>query len=201
MEYQQLPITSDFNTFPAYLNYDITTSNGHTIAKLFLVHNRTGYSIKYTTFYIAINDTDTNKALMREWFHAPDGILKLDFAHRGYNTTNEQITVHGMLDPYNDAWTAKPNDSITITNFPFVVNRTYSMHVEVMGVDNPRNIFIPEYSPKVDFVFSTNEFPSSEGKVLIVPEFGSVALVSVITAGAIGIMVVGGRIKNRNRKS
>jgi len=182
------------SNFPAYLNYDVTTSSGHTIAALSLVNNSTGHLVKYSTFYIAINETDTNRELMGEWFHAPDGILKLDFVHRSNNTSDEQITVHAMRDPFLDALTAEPNDTIKIVNFPFVVNRTYNMHVEVMGVDNPRNIFVPEYAPKVDLVFSTNEISNSEGKVLIVPEFGSAVILSVITAGAIGTMVVGGRM-------
>lgn len=66
------------------------------------------------------------------------------------------------------------------------------MYVEVFRVDNPRSIFTPEQAPKVDF--STNEDHDSQGKVMIVPEFGSLPALSTITAVIIAMVVMKSRM-------
>jgi hypothetical protein len=82
-----------------------------------------------------------------------------------------------------------PYGAITITKSPFRANGTYMMHVEVIGVDNPRNIFTLKTVPKIDFIF-TNESSNSEGKTLIVPEFSSSLVSLIIVAGLAGIVIM-----------
>lgn len=186
----------DFGRYPAYLNYNISTSNGHTVAKLSLHDNSTGDTLKYTAFFISISSTENmSREIMRDLFQAQDGILTLDFIHSNNTGSGEgeQITVYGMQDPFLNAWTAEPLHPITIANFPFVANETYMMHIEVIRVDAPRNIFTPETAPKVDFIFSTNENPDSEGKVLVVPEFSPLVSLAIMAA-LMGIVVMMGRM-------
>ena len=196
----------NFSKNPVYLNYNIATSSGHTITRLSLYENNsTREIVKYVIFYIAINTTENTKQQQQPSFHdffkIENTILVLDFVHKTSVSNNSSIPMEGAYrDPFSNSWIpSHGSNKITINNFPLAANKTYDMHVEIFGTDNPRIIFTSEQAPKVDFVFSTNENHDSEGKVLVVPEFGSVDGV-LIAAAFLAFMVVGVRsIRNRIR--
>jgi hypothetical protein len=194
----------DFSKKPAYLNYNITTSGGHTTTKLSLHENGTGDIVKYVLFYIAINNTEKTKQQpsFHDFFQIESGTLVLDYVHNTSVSNNSLTKIENAhRDPFYNAWVPTyGSNKITITNFPLAANKTYDMHVVVFGTDDPRSFTTPEQAPKVDFIFSTSKNPDSEGKVLIVPEVSSLLALSAITAGSIGILVMTGRmIKFRER--
>lgn len=186
----------DFGKNPIYLSYNVSTSNNHTLVKLALHENSTGQIIKSVTYFITINNTENaNQEIMHDPFHTQDGMLVLDFVHSNTSATgsnNEQITIHGSQDPFLDAWIPDAYDRITITNFSMTVNKTYVMHIEVFGIDKPKNIFEPEKAPKVDFSINS-ENSDAEGKILIVPEFSSSFASLAIFAGLVGAIIMTAR--------
>jgi hypothetical protein len=187
----------DLNKNPVYLNYNITTSNGHTIAKLFLPENSTGEIVEYTTFYIAVNNTENTRQQpsFSDFFQIQNGTLILDFVHNTRISNNSLVQIIGAdREQFLNAWVPTYDSKITITNFPVAANKIYIMHVEVFGTDNPHSIYTPEQTPKVDLIFGTNENPNSEGKVLIVPEFGSLVSL-VIMAGITGIIIMAAKVR------
>ena len=150
--------------------------------------------MEYTAFNIAINNTENTRQLpsFHDLFQIQNGTLVLDFVHNTTVGKNSLSQIEGAnREQFLNAWVPTYNSNkITIINFHVAANKTYIMHLEVFGTDNPHSVYTPEQAPKVDLIFSTtNENPNSEGKVLIVSAFSSIALLVIMTS-VIGAVIL-----------
>jgi hypothetical protein len=67
------------------------------------------------------------------------------------------VTVYGEQDPFQNAWVADPGGTINIKGPVLLEGGLYHFHVEIFGIDNDRNIFIPENAPKFDSYLSVGD--------------------------------------------
>ena len=185
----------DLSQNPVYLMYNITTFDGHTIVQLSLHENNTGCDlVKFATFYLTVNETESNGrgSIFSDFFQTENGILVLDLIHRPPGNDSPMQIIGANQDPFLNAWVSDPDGRISINNFPFAADKNYLMHIEVIGIDNIRNILSDKETPSVDVLFGSSGVIDNNktgniatGNVLLVPEFGSsfiltISLVSMI---------------------
>ena len=61
-----------------------------------------------------------------------------------------EVTVYDERDPFQNAWVANPDGVINLRG-PILLNSgLYDFHVEILEIDNDRNLFIPDKAPKFD---------------------------------------------------
>jgi hypothetical protein len=179
--------------------YNITTLDGHTIVQLSLHENNTGRDlVKFATFYLAVNGAESNGSgsILSDFFEAENGILVLDLIHRAPDDNSTIKIVGANQDKFLNAWVSDPNGRISINNFPFEAGKTYLMHMEVIGIDNIRNIFSDKETPRVDVLFGSVGAGDSDktgnfvtGNIILVPEFGSYIVLAISVVSMIAPVV------------
>ena len=184
--FENPPVT--FETDNLSLEYDIATRNEpadgltHTRIELALIHAGTE-QIRFVTYILTFTKISDQAVLLRNIFHSENGPVVVDMVH-----TDGPVMISGTQEPYLNAWQAGPSGVVTV-NFPFEDNADYRLAIEILGVDNIRNLFSADEMPTADLVFSIDN-PSAVAGVTTIPEFPlavavmAAALVAVIAAGA-----------------
>lgn len=186
------PQARDLSKHPVYLTYDITDSESRTYVRLYLNENSNGTLVKFPTYFISIADTNNpSSSILNDLFQSPSGVLVLLITHDTGSTNNATTTIYANQEPIANAWVPDPDGIIHIRHFPFTSGKTYLMNVTIFAMDMPRSIFNPNEEPSLSFTFTSDN--NSLGKVLVVPEFGSLGLLA-ITSGVIGMVVMAGRM-------
>lgn len=183
--FENPPVT--FETDNLSLEYDIATRNEpadgltHTRIELALIHAGTE-QIRFVTYILTFTKMGDQAIMLRDVFHSENGPVVLDMVH-----ADGPVLISGTQEPYLNAWQAGPSGVVTV-NFPFEDEADYRLTVEVLTVDNIRNLFAEEM-PTADLVFSMDN-PSTVAGVTTIPEFPlamavmATALATVIVAGA-----------------
>lgn len=110
-------------------------------------------TIKFTTFYIEVTKgIDNSKSIMHDFFQTENGLLTLKI-----QPTEGALTVYGNQEPFLNAWVADPGGTVNIRGPLLLDGGLYHFHIELFGIDNPRNIFKPEDAPKYDSWLSVGD--------------------------------------------
>jgi hypothetical protein len=122
--------------------------------QLRLFDSKTGNNITNVNYFLTITKGD--KLLLRELFYSKDGPLTLKF-----RPSQGPVTVYGATEPFLGGWTDE-SGQITVAGPVLTQGGLYHFAIEIFGIDNVRNIFKPENSPKfnsflsIGDVFTTN---------------------------------------------
>jgi hypothetical protein len=139
------PILTTDNRQDAYMQFRLFDAN----------NNQT---IQHVTYQITVTRGATEsssinqKPLLRDFFHAHNGLLTLKV-----QPSNGTLTIYGEQDPFQNAWVADPGGTINIKGPVLLEGGLYHFHIEIFGIDNDRNIFIPENAPKFDSYLSVGD--------------------------------------------
>ncbi|HET7389309.1 MAG TPA: hypothetical protein VFJ51_00700 [Nitrososphaeraceae archaeon] len=138
------PILTTDNRQNAYMQFRLFDAN----------NNQT---IQHVTYEITVSrgtssSSSNEKPLMRDFFHAHNGLLTLKI-----QPTPGAVTVYGEQDPFQNAWVADPGGTINVKGPVLLEGGLYHFHVEIFAIDNDRNIFIPENAPKFDSYLSVGD--------------------------------------------
>ena len=139
------PILTTDNRQNAYMQFRLFDAN----------NNQT---IQHVTYEITVtrgtssSSSSVEKPLMRDFFHAHNGLLTLKI-----QPTPGAVTIYGEQDPFQNAWVADPGGTINVKGPVLLEGGLYHFHVEIFGIDNDRNIFIPENAPKFDSYLSVGD--------------------------------------------
>jgi hypothetical protein len=138
------PILTTDNRQNAYMQFRLFDAN----------NNQT---IQHVTYEITVSrgtssSSSNEKPLMRDFFHAHNGLLTLKI-----QPTPGAVTIYGEQDPFQNAWVADPGGTINVKGPVLLEGGLYHFHVEIFGIDNDRNIFIPENAPKFDSYLSVGD--------------------------------------------
>lgn len=117
----------------------------------------TNNTIQHTSYLITVTKgiagTGPNeKPLMRDLFHSHTGLLTLKIIPQ-----SGPLTILASQDPFQNAWVADPGGNIDIKGPIFLDGGLYHFHVEIFGIDNDKNIFIPSDAPKFDSWLSVGD--------------------------------------------
>src|SRR5919199_6923649 len=138
------PILTTDNRQDAYMQFRLFDAN----------NNKT---IQHVTYQITVNrgvtgTSSTSKPLLRDFFHAHNGLLTLKV-----QPSNGTLTIYGEQDPFQNAWVADPGGTINVKGPVLLEGGLYHFHIEIFGIDNDRNIFLPENAPKFDSYLSVGD--------------------------------------------
>ena len=137
-----------------------TDTRGNTYLQLRLFDANTNETIQHVTYDIAVTKGTTQagpgtKPILRDFFHAHNGLLTLKI--QPVNSSGGQVTIYGERDPFQNAWVADPGGSINIRGPILLGGGLYHIHIEIFGIDNDRNLFIPDQAPKYDSYLSVGD--------------------------------------------
>jgi hypothetical protein len=130
------PILTTGNRQDAYMQFRLFDAN----------NNKTIQHVTYEITVIKGTTSSSNqKPLLRDFFHAHNGLLTLNI-----QPANGTLTIYGEQDPFTNAWLADPDGTVNIKGPVLLEGGIYHLHVEIFGIDNDKNIFVPEDAPKFD---------------------------------------------------
>ena len=137
-----------------------TDTKGNTCLQMRLFNANTNETIQHVTYDITVTKGTSQagsgtKPILRDFFHAHNGLLTLKI--EPINTTGGQVTINGERDPFQNAWVADPGGTINIRGPVLNQGGLYHIHIEIFGIDNDRNLFIPEQAPKFDSYLSVGD--------------------------------------------
>jgi hypothetical protein len=133
-----------------------TESKENAFLQFRLYDQKDNQTIKFVTYEIAIrkaNAPQDSRPLLRDFFHAPNGLLtiKVDPTESG------PIQIFGDRDPFQNALIADPGGTVNVRGPILTEGGLYHIEVRIFGIDNVRNIFIPENAPKYDSYLSIGD--------------------------------------------
>lgn len=137
------PFLTTDNRQDAYMQFRLFDAN----------NNQT---IQHVTYEITVTKGTTSSAnqkpILRDFFHAHNGLLTLKI-----QPANGTLTIYGEQDPFQNAWVADPGGTVNIKGPVLLEGGLYHFHVEIFGIDNDRNIFVPDNAPKFDSYLSVGD--------------------------------------------
>jgi hypothetical protein len=133
-----------------------TESKENAFLQFRLYDERDNQTIKFVTYEIAIrkaNAPQDSRPLLRDFFHAPNGLLtiKVDPTESG------PVQIFGDRDPFQNALIADPGGTVNVRGPILTDGGLYHIEVRIFGIDNVRNIFLPENAPKYDSYLSIGD--------------------------------------------
>jgi hypothetical protein len=138
----------------------VSTSKQDTYMQFRLFDAKNNQTIQHVTYDISVfrgasgssTSSSTDKPLLRDFFHAHNGLLTLKI-----QPAQGPITVYGEQDPILNAWVADPGGTINIRGPLLLQGGLYHFHVEIFTIDNDRSLFMPEQAPKFDSYLSVGD--------------------------------------------
>ena len=125
---------------------------GDKFLELKLFDAKTGTTIKHTSFFVTVDKE--GKLLMRNLFHAHSGDLTIKIQPTDLSVND--VVVFGDREPFQGGWTSI-NDQVTIKAPILLDAGLYHFEIELFGIDNDRNIFIPADAPKFESWLSVGD--------------------------------------------
>jgi hypothetical protein len=133
-----------------------TASEGNAYMQFRLFDAKTNETVQHVTYDITVNKganpVEGEKPLVRDFFHAHNGLLTLKV-----EPTNGSLTIFGDRDPFQAAYVADPGGTINLRGPVLQEGGLYRIDVQIFGVDNDRNIFVPDDAPKFETFLSVGD--------------------------------------------
>ncbi len=123
-----------------------------TYLELRLFDANTGKTIEHTSFFVTVDKE--GELLMRNLFHTHSGDLTIKIQPTDLKLND--VVVYGDHEPFQGGWTST-NDQISVKAPILLDSGLYHFAIEIFGIDNDRNIFIPAEAPKFDSWLSVGD--------------------------------------------
>ena len=137
------PILTSSNLQDAFMQFRLFDAN----------NNQT---IQHVTYHITVTKASAGKDqkdILDNFFHAHNGLLNLKIQP----SNQGPVTVLGNLDPFQNAYVADPGGTVGIKGPVLIEGGLYHFQIEIFGIDNDKNIFIPDDAPKFDSYLSVGD--------------------------------------------
>ena len=131
-----------------------TSSRQDAFMQFRLFDANTNETVKYTTYNIEVTKgtAENGTSIMQGFFQAPNGLLTLKIEPQA-----GPLTIYGNQDPILNAYVADPGGTVNIRGPLLLDGGLYHFHIEIFGIDNPRNIFTEQDAPKFDSWLSVGD--------------------------------------------
>jgi len=133
-----------------------TATGGNAYLQFRLFDAKTNETVQHVTYDISVsegaNPVEGEKPLVRDFFHAHNGLLTLKV-----EPSNGSLTIFGDRDPFQAAYVADPGGTINLRGPVLQEGGLYRIDVQIFGVDNDRNIFVPDKAPKFETFLSVGD--------------------------------------------
>ena len=121
-----------------------------TFLQLRLFDANNNQTIQHTSFLITVTKND--KLLMRDLFHTHSGLLTIKIEP----TDTEKWQTFGDIEPFLGGWTST-NDQLSVKAPILLEGGLYHFEIEILGIDNDRNIFKQDEVPRFDSWLSVGD--------------------------------------------
>jgi hypothetical protein len=125
---------------------------GDTFLELRLFDANDGKTIVHTSFFVTVDKG--GELLMRDLFHTHSGNLTIKIQPTPGSVND--VVVYGDREPFQGGWTST-NDQVSVKAPILLEAGLYHFAIEIFGIDNDRNIFIPSEAPKFDSWLSVGD--------------------------------------------
>lgn len=122
-----------------------------TFLQLRLFDANNNQTIQHTSYFITVKKN--NELLMRDLFHSHSGLITIKIQP---TNTPGKWQVFGDQEPFQGGWTST-NDQVSVKAPILLEGGLYHFAIEIFGIDNDRNIFIPSEAPKFDSYLSVGD--------------------------------------------
>jgi len=122
-----------------------------TFLQLRLFDANNNQTIPHTSYFITVKKN--NELLMRDLFHSHSGLITIKIQPAN---TPGKWQVFGDQEPFQGGWTST-NDQVSVKAPILLEGGLYHFAIEIFGIDNDRNIFIPAEAPKFDSYLSVGD--------------------------------------------
>jgi hypothetical protein len=133
-----------------------TETGGDAFMQFRLFDAKTNETVEHVTYDITVskgaNPAESDKPLVRDFFHAHNGLLTLKV-----EPTNGSLTIFGNRDPFQAAYVADPGGTINLRGPVLQEGGLYRFDIQIFGIDNDRNIFVPEQAPTYETFLSVGD--------------------------------------------
>jgi hypothetical protein len=134
-----------------------TESKENAFMQFRLFDAKTNETIEFVTYDITVTKgtvpSPDEEPLLRDFFQSTSGLLTL----RVDPTNDTSLTIFGNRDPFLGAWVADPGGTINIRGPLLQEGGLYRFDIQIFGIDNPRNIFIPSEAPTFETFLSVGD--------------------------------------------
>jgi len=122
-----------------------------TFLQLRLFDANNNQTIPHTSYFITVKKND--ELLMRDLFHSHSGLITIKVQP---TNTPGKWQVFGDNEPFQGGWTST-NDQVSVKAPILLEGGLYHFAIEIFGIDNDKNIFVPEEAPKFDSYLSVGD--------------------------------------------
>ena len=131
----------------------LTSDNLQDASIMFRLYDaNTNETIKFTSLFLSVIK-DGKELLHPDLFQSAIGTLKLKIQPSPGDTT-----IYANKEPYLDAWEADQGGTINVKGPILLEGGLYRIHIEIFGIDSPREIFQQDEIPKYDVYLSVGDF-------------------------------------------
>jgi hypothetical protein len=177
---ERLPLDLSLNS----TRDDNTADDVVTTVQLSLSENKTNKTIEGVVYALELVALDENEEtdsgsdsdrILTELFYAENGTLTLVLA-QGDGPSEIQ---NGIREQFFNALTAdgSADAPLTVRSDQIVENSTYELRVEILTVDDIRNILSPDDVPRMQFALDTES--NNSYRVSVIPEFPMAAMIVI----------------------
>ena len=140
------PVTAGDKQVSLYTKFSPPTDNNQdAFLQLRLFDSKNGNNITNVNYFL--NISKGNRPVFTELLYSKEGPMTIRF-----EPNQGPVTIYGTTEPFLGGWTSNTGQ-ITASGSIFTEGGSYHLTVEIFGIDNVRNIFVPEDAPRFDTNF------------------------------------------------
>jgi hypothetical protein len=111
-------------------------------------------TIQATSYTIEVDKGvgENAKEIFTDTFYSQNGLLELKI-----QPTEGPLQILGTQEPYLNAWVADPGGIVSIRGPMFLEGGIYHLRIDILGIDNIRNLFPPDKIPRFDSWLSVGD--------------------------------------------
>ncbi|HEX7033881.1 MAG TPA: hypothetical protein VF172_12855, partial [Nitrososphaera sp.] len=119
----------------------------------------TNQTIRATSFIITAEKGvgENAEPLFTDTFYSDNGILQLKI-----QPTEGDVQILGTREQFLNAWVADPGGTVNIRGPMFLEGGIYHLRIDILGIDNIRNLFPPDQIPRFDSWLSVGDIFSEQ---------------------------------------
>lgn len=131
---------------------DASRDDAYVLLRLYDANNN--QTIKFTSFIITVEKGvgENAEEIFTDAFHTESGLLQLKV-----QPSEGEVQFFGTREQFLNAWVADPGGTVNIRGPMFLEGGIYHLRIDILGIDNIRNLFPPDQIPRFDSWLSVGD--------------------------------------------
>ncbi|MEW6604102.1 MAG: hypothetical protein AB1351_05370, partial [Thermoproteota archaeon] len=131
---------------------DASRDEAYMLLRLYDANNN--QTIRATSYILTVEKGVGQNAehLFTDTFYSDNGLLQLKI-----QPTEGEVQFFGTREQFLNAWVADPGGTVNIRGPMFLEGGIYHLRIDILGIDNIRNLFPPDQIPRFDSWLSVGD--------------------------------------------